>query len=116
MGEANDGVPPDLLAQGVSDGCHDLLVSLLDSVKVQSVQVQHHIHLFVFQEQRNVLEGLHKKSASVNQPCVYPKRSTAALEKGRLTASCADVATHMGPLHTSGAQSVDTLVMKYYSC
>ena len=58
MGEANDGIPPNLLTQGVGNSCHDLLVSLVNSVKVQSVQIQHHIHLFVFQKLRNALKGL----------------------------------------------------------
>lgn len=102
MGEANDCVPPNLLAQDAGDGCHDLLVSLLDSVEVQSVQVQHHIHFFVFQEQSNVLEGLQgtRTMLQSSRPCTYLKHSTAPpLERGHVTAICADVATHIGPLH-----------------
>ena len=34
MSEANDCISPDLLAQGVGDSCHDLLISLLNSVEV----------------------------------------------------------------------------------
>lgn len=102
MGEANDGIPPDLLTQGVGNSCHDLLVSLVNSVKVQSVQIQHHIHLFVFQKLRNALKGLqgigklHQEEPDLKLRVVQSaERSMTALAKLLKTASCAGNAVSM---------------------